>query len=436
MSLGRLKSAASLRPDSTVESGAARAPTPQPVDENDIKRPRASAALNAVLRDNGALIAHQPLEAARKFDKLAASPLAFFRGTTGLFYRHVRGLDANQPHIVINGDVHPLNFGVLERKDGTLVFGLNDVDEASRGPFSWDLRRGLAAFALAARDRSFSADTEQAVMQAMLDGYRGALQDIDAGKRKPTARFSAKSAPPVIADILKRAQGRSRQKFLDARVNAHGCFHCTKDIVPQRGVQAEFQTALQHYRFADGRVPVVRDVALKFDSGTGSMGLRRYYVLVEGPPKREKAWQILEVKYEQRSAPASIGGRDVGSPGERVAEAFHLLAPQGVLGYGAVSLSDGCYIVRERSHHKETVNLERISASQLVEYARACGSILAQAHARSGQAEGVSVKQLLSALDKKLRRELLAFGTSEAVRIESAYHDFVAAFQRDRFGLP
>ena len=49
-----------------------------------------------------------------------------------------------------------MNFGTYAAPDRRLVFGINDFDETLPGPFEWDVKRLVASFAVAGRDRGFS----------------------------------------------------------------------------------------------------------------------------------------------------------------------------------------------------------------------------------------------------------------------------------------
>ena len=51
------------------------------------------------------------------------------------------------------GDAHLSNFGAFAAPDRRLVFSVNDFDETLPGPFEWDVKRLVASFAVAGRDR-------------------------------------------------------------------------------------------------------------------------------------------------------------------------------------------------------------------------------------------------------------------------------------------
>src|SRR5205085_5707422 len=64
--------------------------------------------------------------------------------------------------------------------DRGLVFDVNDFDETLPGPFEWDLKRLVASFAIAARDREFGRTEQDVVVKAAARSYREAIRDFAA----------------------------------------------------------------------------------------------------------------------------------------------------------------------------------------------------------------------------------------------------------------
>ena len=52
---------------------------------------------------------------------------------------------------VMDGDAHLNNFGLYGTPQREVVFDLNDFDEATVGPWEWDLKRLVASVNVAAR---------------------------------------------------------------------------------------------------------------------------------------------------------------------------------------------------------------------------------------------------------------------------------------------
>ena len=66
--------------------------------------------------------------------------------------------------------------------DRRLIFSVNDFDETLPGPFEWDVKRLVASFAVAGRDRGFDAPQRQAAILAAARTYRKAMREF-AGMR-------------------------------------------------------------------------------------------------------------------------------------------------------------------------------------------------------------------------------------------------------------
>src|SRR4051812_13781168 len=103
----------------------------------------------AEFRDHNRDFARRHPELLRlKVERMASSPLAFFRGTFFLFARDLidRLFDPLPPaapsaELDIVGDLHTENFGTYQAEDGHVYYDINDFDETTQGRFDFDARR-------------------------------------------------------------------------------------------------------------------------------------------------------------------------------------------------------------------------------------------------------------------------------------------------------
>jgi hypothetical protein len=108
-----------------------------------------------------------------KHERLAENPFVFLRGT---FYRWIQQWPAvctkvaDAPVVLSVGDLHIENFGTWRDVEGRLVWGVNDVDEACKLPYSQDLVR-LAASALLAIESHRLHISARDACEAILEGY-------------------------------------------------------------------------------------------------------------------------------------------------------------------------------------------------------------------------------------------------------------------------
>jgi uncharacterized protein (DUF2252 family) len=114
-----------------------------------------------------------------RYGRMLVSPFAFFRGAAAVMAHDLAALPRTGLSTQLCGDAYLLNFGWFASPERDLVFDLNDFDETLPGPFEWDLKRLVASFEIAGRDRNLSdSQRERAVL-----GAAGGLQEGDGAVR-------------------------------------------------------------------------------------------------------------------------------------------------------------------------------------------------------------------------------------------------------------
>ena len=164
----------------------------------------------------------------------------------------------------------------------------------------------------------------------------------------------------------------------------------------------------------------VKDVCLRLGQGTASLGLPRYYLLVEGPNGDGTDDVILEFKQARRSALAGLVPPSdfvVDGNAERISHAQGVHLVRGDRFYGAVELDGLSFMVRERAPYRKTIDLDSLSKSGWSEYAETCGRSLAHSHAMSDE---------VGLVDHDVEPEILA-----AVGAEDLFVEDVVRFAAD-----
>lgn len=201
------------------------------------------------------------------------SAFVFLRAT---FYRWIEvwpercpSLD-DAPGVMGVGDLHLENFGTWRDKDGRLVWGVNDVDEACWIPYTADLVR-LATSALLAIREGQLAITGPSACDAILDGYASSI----ACGGKP---FMIESRHGWLRDALARAHDPTRfWAKLTSWPPASG-------RLPRKKLRAQMPDPDAPCRF-------VRRVA-----GVGSLGRPRFVAIADvpdGEPAAREAKALL-----------------------------------------------------------------------------------------------------------------------------------------------
>lgn len=396
-----------------------------------------------IREDHRHRIARGSTEAEEKFDKLAGSVFSFFRGTSLLFYRDLAGEDASMPTVLTLGDVHPDNFGVMPSADNVPIFGVNDFDEAYYAPFTWDIKRGVVGFVLGVEDEGgYGPKRQRKAARAFVRGYVEGMKAYVHSDNESREQMRLDNAPSLVADLIEDAlTDRSTwlaEKYLDEFGRG---FRADDELVPVTSRLEEFQQTMDRY-VASRRDPVparggqmrLKDVCVRRGQGTASLGLERYYLLVEGPRKDGSDDLVLEMKQARRSALAGLvppSPHVVDGHADRITHAQEVQLVRGDTFYGSVEHDGLSFLVRERAPYRDSVDLDDLSKKEWVAYARICGRALAQAHALSddsGILEGNLEQRVLAAIggEELFVDDMLRFADEAAARVRTDHEHFRA----------
>lgn len=413
---------------------------------------RRSHVRQTLLEDHRNRIENRPEGAQLKFDTLARDPFRFFRGTALLYYRDHAGTDGDLPIVFTIGDVHPENFGVMTNSDGAPFFGVNDFDEAWAAPFSFDVKRGAVGFWIAATENGERKRHRRRIVRAFVDGYLDALRAYSLDDRSSTFQFRHDTSPDMIRSLLERSM-TPRPEFLHGLVDpATGRFRPTRKRVPHTSHVEEFQEVVDRYVEANdlGGVPRpssffrVLDVARKKGSGTGSLGLDRYWALLEGWDDDPGSRVVLEFKKARRSAlhglvpTDDVAFVDGDEPARRIVTAHAVHLVDGDPLHGSAVIGGQSFLARERSPYKGSIEVADLDRHEMTTYAGVCGHALAQPHARSdeetGIMEGSAEERILSSITPPLfRADVVEFAEAAAERVYADHRLFREDQRRGAF---
>jgi uncharacterized protein (DUF2252 family) len=354
-----------------------------------------------IIEDHAERIDRHAQGTGEKFDKLAASRFSFFRGTALLFYRDMAGTDPRMPSVLLLGDVHPENFGIMPNRDNVPIFSVNDFDEVLYGPFSWDLKRGAVGFMLAAHEEGGHGKKRQRkIARKFIQGYIATMEKCAAMAVASDTVFRMDNSPPVICDLFDEAMKPRETWLWDRYVDETGSgFRASDELTPISSRRDEFQALIDELAEKNelergGRLGELRvkDVCRRHGQGTASLGLDRYYVLIEGPKRDATDDIIVEMKRARSSALLGLvppNDFDAGDHADRIAHGQRVHLAAGDVFYGSVEIDGESFMTRERAPFREDIDLDDLSKGEWNEYAFACGQALAMAHGRSDEAGAI-----------------------------------------------
>lgn len=361
---------------------------------------------------------------------MAASPFAFFRATNRLFWADA----ARRPELArfavttwIHGDLHLDNLGVRDEDDGTIGYGLVDFDETLIADYQLDLWRLMASLIVVGR----SAGRSNAMLRDAVDAFTDSYVETLAAPDVAVRRFTAASTAGPIGRLLTQAAARVPSVLTSW---THGGRLAADDLMPvSAATENELRTAFASYTAARWpnrtRVPVltVKSVAARLHAGMGSLGVQRYYVLVEGEGTTA-ADVILDVKEQRAPAGAAYTRASTGArnEGERAVLGSRALDQNTERYLGWLLLDGRPFLVRALTRHRDSLELDE-HWEELRAIAATWGAVVAVAHAR-GRRDFAAVVSARIATDRSAFRELV--WTQAARTAEQNLLDYTAFRRR------
>ena len=144
-----------------------------------------------------------------RYGRMLVSPFTFFRGAAYPMAADLADAPRSGLQVQLCGDAHLSNFGAFAAPDRRLVFSVNDFDETLPGPFEWDVKRLVASFAVAGRDRGFDGRQRNAINTTVTRSYREAMGRF-AGMRNLDIWYAR-----IQSDDIERAARRASAKEIE-----------------------------------------------------------------------------------------------------------------------------------------------------------------------------------------------------------------------------
>ena len=365
---------------------------------------RTAPALDIVLGPSSERLPElAPIRTAR----MATSPWHFYRGAAALMAADQATGAHTELTVQLCGDAHVLNFGLWATPERHLAFDLRDFDETLPGPFEWDVER-LSTSLVVVAEANDRPELAKPAVAAALASYRARLSqhahahELDVWyDATHVDRFLDVFTEPevrerVAARIQKQRGKRTSRGALEKlselvdgkpRITENVPFRVHLGDAERAAVSAAFEgyrdsldEDTRHLLDRFTLVDVVRQVV-----GVGSVGMRVYLALLEGRGGDDPL--LLQLK----QAGASVYEPFVGEPsrhanhGQRVVVGKRLIQSATDIFVGWTQVGDQHFYVRQFRDMKIIPDSERLSPI-LVDFASACGSVLAAAHARTGDA--------------------------------------------------
>ena len=352
-----------------------------------------------------------------RYARMLDSPFAFLRGAAAVMAADLAGTQATGIRVQACGDCHLANFGVYTSPESRAIFDINDFDETLPAPFEWDVKRLATSIVLAGRNAGLPERASAKAARAAVRSYREKLadlarldpiaawntridvldviaaQDDEKLRERETLRITQSAAAlPAYQDFPKLvglARGTWRIKdnpplifhFDHLGDGEHGIdvpevFARYRETLPP-----ERRVLFDRYRPVDCAFKVV---------GIGSVGTFCAVGLFMTP---DEAPLFLQIKEAQASVLAPYAGpSDFVNQGQRVVVGQRVMqaASDVFLGWTDDEHEGRFFYIRQLKDRKLGAIGAMMERDALRFYAELCGTTLARAHARSGDAALIS----------------------------------------------
>ncbi|CQD03282.1 hypothetical protein BN1232_00389 [Mycobacterium lentiflavum] len=351
-----------------------------------------------------------------RFARMLADPFAFYRGSAAVMAADLAASPSTGIEIMCCGDAHISNFGLYAAPHRSIVFDLNDFDEAAVAPAEWDVKRLITSAVIGGRHADYTTKAIRRCVEQALVGYQRSLEamleEMDVLERYylrvEPEHYSGKMSEglqAVIQKTISRARTRTSARVFKqiTEIGPDGTprlreappvlQHVDEDVEAPlvesiqeylTVVPADVALLLSHFR--------VTDVALRV-VGVGSVGTRCYLVILVGPNDTPL---ILQIKEATRSVLDEYGGWpqpqsltaaiEAHGHGVRVTDGQLILQAMSDVFLGSTRKDGRDYYVRQFHDMKGTIETEGMSPSTFTDYVTACAVLLARAHAQSANA--------------------------------------------------
>ena len=381
-----------------------------------------------------------------KYAHMRTDPFVFLRGTCHLFYDHLSQIAPlpTSPSVWVCGDLHLENFGSFKGDNRLSYFDINDFDETALAPASWDVLRFLTSLRVGAQTLGINPDEVTALCHSFLSTYANALV---VGKSRWLERDTADGA---IGQLLKSLRERRRVDFLDKRTERDGKQRQLRTD-GKKALKASDKQRLKITGFMDkfaSQQPNpefyrVLDVARRI-AGTGSLGVARYVVLVEGKGSPDGNF-LLDLKQALPSSLAShvkllkIEQPSWQSDAHRVVTVQNRAQAVPMAFLQPVRVGKMPYVLRDLQPVEDRLALSRDSLSKpdLRQAIDTMANVLAWGQLRTAGFHGSAIADTLSDFGRnpKWPKKLLSASADCAVLVTHDWVNYAEAFDEGYFKI-
>lgn len=253
-----------------------------------------------------------------KINKMKKTPLNFFRATSHLFYQDIntgivkipdKWKNVNNIHSWICGDLHISNVGFFTDNNFNIKFGLNDYDSSCIAPYYLDLIRFCISLYLTDNEYFTDQDLDELIFNFLTKYYEYiSINKKISLTRKNIKKLKCNFIYKKLIEISKRPSNFQLSKY--TKIKKHKRLFDLENIKLKKPSEFEINSIKDNWNFYinsskkefDKSYFKINDITKRINSGLGSLGVNKFYILIHGEKGKNNSNKILEVKQRLSSS--------------------------------------------------------------------------------------------------------------------------------------
>ena len=237
-----------------------------------------------------------------KYAFMAENSFRFFRGTNHLFFDDLRRCKEFPPSPLtwICGDLHLENFGTYKSDNRQVYFDLNDFDEALLAPALLDIVRMVTSIFVAFESLSIQDEKAMHMGEYFIKKYSEMMAGGKATYIEPN------TAEGIVRAFLQTVSQRKQKDILRKRTVKKKdklaiLLDDPRHFELEKSLKQRLKTHIADWLKQDGDSPYnykVIDAVFRL-AGTGSVGIRRYAILLKSLNEEGEKYLLLDMKESQ-----------------------------------------------------------------------------------------------------------------------------------------
>lgn len=391
-----------------------------------------------------------------KYSIMAKDSFSFFRGTCHLFYQDliqsgVKFRDPTQSWIC--GDLHLENFGVFKGENQLIYFDINDFDESTLAPITYDLSRFISSLYLSREFLGlFPKDLDDLAAhylrefsETLVHGKAQVMEEPCATGiiQKYFKQIKARTKKTLLKEWMEDKSGKLRFKKtnspilpLEEELKSSLLIQAAEFLAKYYPEKTNYQETGEPKKNTKETKKSEKDLRIRaLDAGfriagTGSLGLNRFLVALE----LEGKIKFLDIKEAQSSSIHLYqNGPHWDSDSERICSIQTMLqgTPPALL--SSWIFNNSHYVFRSIQPEIDKLNLLEIKAQKgkIKDIIGEMAVLTASAYIRSsGWKNSTNLDQLQAfGSNTDWQEEVIQYGKNYTLQVQKDFEDFQKAFK-------